>query len=58
MIEQAYLWIADAIDGDCDLEPEPREESCDDEGALDEQEWEGASCGFLHRDGRWRGSAA
>lgn len=60
--EMAAIWLADAIEGDCDMEPEPEtvdRAACPTILADDEDmEDEGAPPGFLHRNGAWMGRAA
>lgn len=62
----ALVWIADALEGDCDLEPEPEDMRPGPQqaayaiahwGECDDLEPEGCRPGFLHRAGHWVGVA-
>jgi len=67
LTEMAAIWIADAFDGDCDLEDDEREMEEENQLARpgianwredEDMEDEGVSPGFLHVDGAWRGMPA
>ena len=62
--EMAAIWLADAIEGDCDMEPQDMEPEPEGDGTRppvwgddDDMEAEGVAPGFLHRNGAWVGGA-
>lgn len=67
LTELVAIWIANAVDGDCDLEDDEREPEAENDISIpgpvnwredEDMEDEGVSPGFLHIDGAWRGMPA